>query len=482
METPAYIALTVSFLLGAIPFGWIIAKLWGVSDLRKVGSSNIGATNVVRTAGVVPGALTFLFDFLKGAVPVAYYLQLSSRHEQLGPDLALWIGLTSVLGHCFSPFLSFRGGKGVSTTLGAALAFNPWLGGASILVYLLSLATTRVSALGSLFAMLCLLAGAILFLPGTSDKLAIFIMVFIVFGRHRDNWNKLLTSVFVGLLVGAQLIAFHPQDASAHQTLTDYRGKKVVFEKAPERIVALIPSLAELVIDLGYGDRLVGAPEYTSIPENLSRKVNLLGPYNNLSVETIYKLRPDLVLASIDGNEPSTVSQLEKLGLKILTINTESLSDIIRTSEMISKTLGQKDQTKIAALRKAFSKNKSTPNHETKKKVFIQVGWEPLITISKRTFIDELVRISGGDNIFSDAPTKYPRPNPEEVIAKDPEVLIICKLTASGNEAEQSRKFWLQFKNMRAVRSNQVYIVPGEWLTKPGFTLLKGLEELGKII
>lgn len=461
------LTLLIAFAVGSIPFGWIIARLWGVSDLRKVGSTNTGATNVTRTAGPLPGALTFLLDAAKGLVPVLYALETPA-----------WIGLAAVAGHCFSPFLYFRGGKGVSTTLGAIFGFNPWLGGASLLSYGLGLATTRTSALGSLFAMLTALGGAMLFAGTAGEKLAVLGMVLIVLGRHRENWDKLLASLVVlTALLGTEAVRAESKALS----MSDFRGKKIEAAAAPKRIAALMPSIAETVIDLGAGSRLVAAPEYTRLPAQLGH-VKLIGPYNRLSAEAVYSTRPDLVLASMDGNDAAVVEQLEKLGLRVVTINTQSLGDIHRSMQLIATAIGVRENENLRKMKAAFSEATPARSGKRQARVFVQVGWEPLVTISRNTFIDELVRLAGGETIFADAAMKYPRPNPEEVIAKNPDVIVICKLTDDGDEAGRAREFWSRFKNINAVRSGKLYIVPGDWLTKPGFALIRGVNELKRIL
>ncbi|MBI3556796.1 MAG: glycerol-3-phosphate acyltransferase [Deltaproteobacteria bacterium] len=460
------IYLICSFAIGSIPFGWIIARLWGVADIRKEGSTNVGATNVVRTAGVVPGALTFLLDFAKGIVPMIYL-----------PDPVIWYGLAAVLGHCFSPFLSFRGGKGVSTTLGTLVAFNPWLGGASILIYGVTLGVTRVSAIGSLFAMLTAVCGALIFTSSDAAKLAITLMVLVVLSRHRDNWTKLLTPTLAILLAAVSALAWPAHRAQA--ALMDFRGKEVAVNTRPARIAALIPSLAEAVIDLGAGERLVAAPDYSRLPPTL-KNVSKLGAYNSISAEVVYAAHPDLVIASMDGNEASLIAQLEKLGLKVITVNTQSLAEIVRSMEIVAAAIGDPTNARLLGLRKslAVATRPQKPMHN----VFVQIGWEPLVTISHATYIDELVRLAGGSNIFETAPTKYPRPNPEEVIALNPDVIIICRLTDTGDEADRARDFWLQFKKLKAVKSGRVHIMPVDWLTKPGFNLMEGMRELRRIL
>lgn len=471
MSHESGLSIIAAFLVGSIPFGWIIAKLWGVSDLRKVGSANIGATNVVRSAGKLAGALTFLLDAAKGIVPMIYF-----------PEVTVWVGLAAVAGHCFSPFMSFRGGKGVSTTLGVLLTYNPWLGGASILAYGLSFAITRVSAMGSLAGMLTATMGALLFSPMVSEKLAVLIMVAIVLARHRDNWNKLLAAWLALTLVS---ISSAPHGAVAAESkaiaLKDYRGKIVNTALHPKRVVTLMPNLAELVVDLNAGDRLLAAPEYSRLPESLRTQVKNLGPYNHISTEVIYAAKPDLVLASMDGNMPAQVNRLEKLGLNVITVNTQSLADITRSMNLVAAALGVKDKSKIERFQKALLAEPARANDKPPR-VFLQVGWEPLVTISKKTFVAELLQAAGGANVFADSAIKYPRPNPEEVVARDPDVIIICQLTDDGNEARKALAYWKKFERLKAVKDARIHIVSGDLVTKPGFTLLQGLEELKKIL
>lgn len=468
MLTEKGLSIIIAFFVGSIPFGWIIALLWGVGDIRKVGSSNIGATNVTRTAGKLPGALTFLLDAAKGVVPMLYF----------GEAATIWVGLAAVAGHCFSPFMAFKGGKGVSTTLGALITYNPLLGGAAILSYVVGLGITRVSALGSLFAMTTAFTGAALFSPFNRDKIAIGIMVAIVLARHKDNWNKLLNAC----LIAALCLAGAPpaQAKSVAHTVSDYRGKAVDKSLKPKRIAALMPNIAETIVDLGAGSRLVAAPEYARLPKNIREQAKNLGPYNHISTEVVYAAKPELVIASMDGNDPSQVMQLERLGLRVLTVNTQSLSDIVRSMLLIAAAVGDVDRNKITQFEKTLlSKARS---RVAQPRVFMQVGWEPLVTVSGQTFIAELLNRAGGKNIFEKSPFKYPRPNPEEVVAQNPDVIIICQLTDEGSEAQRAVAYWKRFKNVAAIKNGRIHIVPGDLVTKPGFSLLRGYDELKKIL
>jgi glycerol-3-phosphate acyltransferase PlsY len=137
-----------AYLLGSIPFGVLFTRLFGGGDVRKVGSGNIGATNVARAAGPIPAILTLLFDFAKGAVPVWLAGRLSN-------ESATWMmiaALAALLGHCFPIWLKFRGGKGVATAAGAFLVLCPPALLGSVMLFLIVLFFWRYVSLASISA------------------------------------------------------------------------------------------------------------------------------------------------------------------------------------------------------------------------------------------------------------------------------------------------------------------------------------------
>lgn len=191
---PAILVCVGAFLLGAIPFGFLMGRAKGV-DLREHGSGNIGATNVMRTLGRGPGALVLLLDALKGLIPV-----LTAVHGlKLSPGLVVAAGVAAILGHIYTPFLRFRGGKGVATSLGVLIGLSPVVAAATVLVFAVTVAATRYVSLGSLMGAV---AQAVLFwtLPhhgetGFPLPYRIFSLIaaaFVVI-RHRQNIQRLLS-------------------------------------------------------------------------------------------------------------------------------------------------------------------------------------------------------------------------------------------------------------------------------------------------
>jgi glycerol-3-phosphate acyltransferase PlsY len=137
-----------AYLLGSIPFGLILGKLFGGKDVRKTGSGNIGATNVVRAAGLPAGVLTLILDTAKGAAAVLLAAKLSD-HSATWTMIA---GLAALVGHCFPVWLKFKGGKGVATAAGVYLALCPAAALGAVIVFLLVVLTWRYVSLGSISA------------------------------------------------------------------------------------------------------------------------------------------------------------------------------------------------------------------------------------------------------------------------------------------------------------------------------------------
>jgi len=179
--------MTLSFLVGSIPFGIIVAKAKGV-DLRKVGSGNIGATNVLRSMGKWPAAVTLLGDIMKGALAVALgrYLGADVFHEGL-------FGIAAILGHNFSIFLKFRGGKGVATSLGVLLIYSPVIACMTIALWLIVSFFTKYSSLGALVSFGLLPLNLFLLDFEHREKLFIGVMItLLILIRHRDNMSRLI--------------------------------------------------------------------------------------------------------------------------------------------------------------------------------------------------------------------------------------------------------------------------------------------------
>jgi acyl phosphate:glycerol-3-phosphate acyltransferase len=146
------VAFLVAYLIGSLPFGLLIGRYVAGVDIRQAGSGNIGATNVARVLGKRLGLIVLILDCLKGALPTALLPLLLSDSDSLRLHLAVVSGTAAILGHMFPCWLKFRGGKGVATALGVALALAPLSTAAAFVVFVLVVALTRIVSLGSVLA------------------------------------------------------------------------------------------------------------------------------------------------------------------------------------------------------------------------------------------------------------------------------------------------------------------------------------------
>ena len=180
------LALT-GYLLGSIPFGVILTRLFGAGDLRQVGSGNIGATNVLRTGRKELAAATLILDGAKGAVAVLLARQFL---PELGQDGAMVAGAAAMIGHCDPVWLKFRGGKGVATLLGLSLALAWPIGVVFAVVWLAAALLSRISSLGGMVgAVSAPVAALALGYPVYATGLAG--LAVIVLWRHRENIARL---------------------------------------------------------------------------------------------------------------------------------------------------------------------------------------------------------------------------------------------------------------------------------------------------
>ncbi|MBA4372767.1 MAG: acyl-phosphate glycerol 3-phosphate acyltransferase [Thermodesulfovibrio sp.] len=178
--------LLAAFFLGSIPTGLLITRARGI-DIKKAGSGNIGATNVLRTTGKLPAFLTLIGDMAKGAAAVGI-----AKHY--GLDI-FWVGMTgflAVAGHIFSVFLNFRGGKGVATALGVLLIYSPQTCLFTIIIWLMTVAIFRYSSLGALVSFALLPISIALLDSPEKLPFAVCVLALILL-RHRENLQRLLT-------------------------------------------------------------------------------------------------------------------------------------------------------------------------------------------------------------------------------------------------------------------------------------------------
>jgi glycerol-3-phosphate acyltransferase PlsY len=200
---PTVVLMVLAYLIGSVPFSYLIARANGV-DLRKVGSGNVGGANVWRSCGFGPFILAASCDISKGMLPTLAALHLSESAQLIGmrldplpPGAVILVGIAAILGHTFPIFLYFKGGKAVATSGGVLLAIFPLLIPIGLVAWVAAFLITRISSVGSLTAAAVeMIAGTVLYLTGRlplAYVVFIWVMVAFIIFMHRENIQRLLT-------------------------------------------------------------------------------------------------------------------------------------------------------------------------------------------------------------------------------------------------------------------------------------------------
>jgi glycerol-3-phosphate acyltransferase PlsY len=195
---PTIIFYLTAYIVGGIPFGYVLARIFAKVDIKQAGSGSVGATNVLRVVRQKDERLakrlaiaTVLFDALKGAAMVLLAKALGF------PPAAQWlVGILVVLGHCYSPFLGFEGGKGVATGMGVLMVLLPIETLIGIAVWAIVAKTTRISSLASLLGLAAVLISSFIIhpeLPEVKSHAPLLILAFIIFYKHLPNIYRLIT-------------------------------------------------------------------------------------------------------------------------------------------------------------------------------------------------------------------------------------------------------------------------------------------------
>jgi len=288
--------------------------------------------------------------------------------------------------------------------------------------------------------------------------------------------QKIVLAVFFAFV-------FLPSEVPAHgKTVKDLLGRVVSVPLNPRRIVALAPSVTEIVYALESEGKLVGVTTYSDFPER-AKALPRVGSYVHLDLERIVSLNPDLCIAVKDGNPKHVIERLESLGIPVFAVNPMNLESVMQTVTTIGGLIGVEKQAsgvvgdmrrRVAAIQSALADTSARP------RVFFQIGIDPIVSAGSGTFIDELISMTGGENLAAGM-VPYPRFSREQVLNLAPDVIIITSM-ARHAVFEEVRAYWNQWPGMPAVQHGRIYLQESNIYDRPTPRLVSGLEALAKIL
>lgn len=266
------------------------------------------------------------------------------------------------------------------------------------------------------------------------------------------------------------------------RTVTDMVGRTLHVSRDPQRIVALAPSITEIIFALGEEHRLKGVSRFSDYPD-AAKDYPKVGSYVHLDIERIVALQPDICIGIKDGNPLSVVKQLDALKIPFYGVDPNDLNSVMESILAIGDLLAVSDRALAITAemqRRIDSVKQRTASVSRRPAVFVQIGISPIVSAGSATFINQLIILAGGTNVAAGA-TPYPRFSTEQVISLAPEVMVISSM-ARATVFEQVKKQWMQWPAIPAVRNGAVYIAPSNIFDRPSPRLVDGLEQMARYI
>jgi iron complex transport system substrate-binding protein len=287
------------------------------------------------------------------------------------------------------------------------------------------------------------------------------------------NSHIVLALALIFLLLPVDIIA---------GSVTDQVGRTLVVPANPTRVIALAPSITEIIYDLGQEKRLVGVTQYSTYPSE-AESLPRVGSYIRLDIEKIVALKPDLCLASKDGNPKHIVDKIVSLGIPVYAINPRNLQQIMDAITRLGSLLDAEQAAAelVIGMEKRIDRVQELVKKENHKpRVFFQIDAEPLFSAGTDTFIHELIELAGGINTTAGG-VSYPRYSWEDIIVLQPEIVLISSM-AGGLAPEYLLNSWKKWNLLSAVKNDKIFVVDAELFNRPTPRLVDALEVIAAII
>ncbi len=255
-------------------------------------------------------------------------------------------------------------------------------------------------------------------------------------------------------------------------TVKDGAGHTVTLSKPARRIVSLAPHTTENLFAAGAGAYIVGVVSYSDFPAAAS-KISRVGDANNLDLEAIIALRPDLIVAWDSGNAKPQIEKLRQLSLVVYASEPRRLEDVPMDIEILGRLAGTESVAKqaAAAFRAEHARLRSQYAERRPVSVFFQIWNRPLMTVNGSHLISDVINLCGGKNIFAEVPTLAPEVNTEAIMVADPQVIIV---SSAGERRAPWLDEWRRLPQLQAVKKGRLFSVRPDLITRPTPRILEG--------
>ncbi len=265
-------------------------------------------------------------------------------------------------------------------------------------------------------------------------------------------------------------------------TFTDEVGRQVELAHPPQRIISLAPSITEILFALQLEEKIVGVSNFCQFPA-AAKKKEKIGDYARPSLEKIVALKPDLVIGLAEGELRTLVARLAELKIPVYISNPSNVAEIIVSIRHIGEitAAAKRAGVLVTQMEEKVKQIQEKVKSFAQPRVLHVLNFEPLLSAGKGTFINDLIRLAGGKNLAAMAAGKYPRLSMEEVLAWDPEVLLLASMKSADPLLEQ-KQWWQGWQTITAVRQGRVYILEADLIHRPSPRIVIGLEEVARAL
>lgn len=236
-----------------------------------------------------------------------------------------------------------------------------------------------------------------------------------------------------------------------------------------QRVISLSPANTELAYEAGLGDSLIAVSAYSDFPEQ-AKKLELVSDWQGLNVERIIALKPDLILAWRGGNPQRPLDQLASLGIPIIYFDPQSIDEVVAAIGELAQYSPKPEiaHQNMAKHQSDLDKQKIR-KYNTKKRIFIQLGTQPLFSAGDHTLQNDVVKFCGGENIFENSAVQWPQVSREQVLTRKPDVIVMA-----GTQEQESiiKDFWHSQLDVPIIRLNE------DWFHRAGPRIVKATEQL----
>lgn len=290
--------------------------------------------------------------------------------------------------------------------------------------------------------------------------------------------SELRFKSFLAILLLSVLSVIALPDAGFARTVTDETGRHLVIVATPERIVSLAPGITETLYALGLDDKIAGVTTFCDWPQAALAKPRI-GGFTNPSLERIIALKPDLILATADGNRKDTVRKLARLGFPVYVTNPRDTQGVLRSIFHIGEITNQTKEAQrlVEELQKRLDTITAQVKSKRKPQVFFQLGLEPVITAGRGTLINEVIERAGAINVAGRDLANYPLYSAEGIISAAPEIIVFAPMVNDEKFTAVTR-FWQKFKEVPAVKNNRIYPIDANLINRASPRIVEAIEML----